>query len=157
MSGDGAPALAVTAHGAKVAIVASSWHTTIMGGLVAGAKKTCEAAGAQYELFEVAGSFELALIAQECARSGFDAVVALGVIIRGGTPHFEYVCQAATDALNHVSLNTAVPLGFGLLTVDTEQQGLDRAGLPESREDKGREATEAALLSLQLLRELRSR
>ena len=63
------------------------------------------------------------------ARSGYDAVVALGVVIRGGTPHFDYVCQAATDGLTRVAVDTGVPVGFGLLTCDDEQQALDRAGL----------------------------
>ena len=88
------------------------------------------------------------------ARQPYDAVVALGVVIRGGTPHFEYVCQAATDGLTRVALDTGVPVGFGLLTCDDEQQALARAGLPGSSEDKGREAVEAALATALTLRRL---
>jgi len=93
-------------------------------------------------------------VAQAAARAGADAVVALGVVIRGGTPHFDYVCSAATDGLNHVALSTGVPVGFGLLTCDDDAQALDRAGLPGSSEDKGREAVEAAVATALVLREL---
>ena len=155
MSGGGSPALHVPSPGVRVAIVASSWHDVVMNGLVAGAQRACEAAGAHATVVRVAGSFELPLVAKACAlTSDVDAVVALGVIIRGGTPHFEYVCQAATSGLASVALETGVPVGFGLLTCDTEQQALDRAGLEESREDKGAEATWAALSSLAVLRRL---
>ena len=88
-------------------------------------------------------------------EAGADAVVALGVIIRGGTPHFEYVSSAATDGLTRVALDTGKPVGFGVLTLDDEQQGLDRAGLPGSKEDKGREAAEAAVATARALRSLR--
>ena len=89
-------------------------------------------------------------------EAGADAVVALGVIIRGGTPHFEYVSSAATDGLTRVALDTGKPVGFGVLTLDDEQQGLDRAGLPGSKEDKGREAAEAAVSTARALRSLRA-
>ena len=86
----------------------------------------------------------------------FEAVVALGVVIRGGTPHFEYVCDAATAGLARVPLDTGVPVGFGLLTCDDEAQALERAGLAGSREDKGREAAEAAIATALLLRRVRT-
>lgn len=156
MSGAGSPTLAVDATGLRVAIVASSWHEVVMEGLIAGATRTCERAGADVTLVRVPGSFELAIVAQECARS-FDAVVCLGVIIRGGTPHFEYVSAATTDGLNRVALDTGVPIGFGVLTCDDDQQALDRAGLPGSREDKGEEAASAALATALTLRGLRER
>jgi len=89
-------------------------------------------------------------------ESGADAVVALGVVIRGGTPHFEYVSDAATSGLTHVSILTGKAVGFGVLTLDDEQQGLDRAGLPGSKEDKGAEAAEAALATAVVLRDIRS-
>ncbi|WP_456698776.1 6,7-dimethyl-8-ribityllumazine synthase [Aeromicrobium sp. P5_D10] len=153
MSGRGAPELAVDAAGAKVAIVASSWHTEVMDGLIVGAQNAlAEAQVTDVTLVRAPGSFELPLISQAYANNGYDAVIALGVIIRGGTPHFEYVSQAATDGLNRVALDTGVPIGFGLLTCDNDEQALDRAGLPGSREDKGREATQAALLTLNVLR-----
>jgi 6,7-dimethyl-8-ribityllumazine synthase len=138
-----------------VAIVASSWHDTVMDGLVAGATAACTRAGAVNVVYRVPGSFELPLAAQVAAAAGFDAVVALGVIIRGGTPHFEYVCDAATSGLSRVALDTGVPIGFGLLTCDDEAQALDRAGLPGSHEDKGREAAEAALSLALTLRTIR--
>ncbi len=146
MSGQGAPALTITATGARVAIVAASWHVEVMDGLVAGAQRACREAGAAAELIRVAGSFELPIVAKACAASDdFDVVVALGVVIRGDTPHFEYVCTAATDGLAQVALDFLVPVGFGLLTCDTEAQALARAGLAGSTEDKGFEATQAAL------------
>ena len=91
------------------------------------------------------GVFELTVAAARVTTQPVDAVVALGVVIRGGTPHFEYVCEAATTGLTLVSQRTGVPVGFGVLTCDTEQQALDRAGLPGSGEDKGYEAAVAAL------------
>ncbi|WP_293784285.1 6,7-dimethyl-8-ribityllumazine synthase [uncultured Aeromicrobium sp.] len=156
MSGQGAPSLTTDASGAKVAVVASSWHTTVMDGLIAGAQLTlADARAAQVDVVRTAGSFELPLVAKTCAEQGYDAVVALGVVIRGGTPHFDYVCAAATDGLSRVALETGVPVGFGLLTCDTEEQALDRAGLADSREDKGREAAEAALATWATLSALR--
>jgi 6,7-dimethyl-8-ribityllumazine synthase len=146
MSGSGAPSGAdLDAEGLRVAIVASSWHEQVMDGLIAGATSACTRAGAVSVLYRVPGTFELPLAAQVAAGAGFDAVVALGVVIRGGTPHFEYVCDAATSGLTRVGLDTGVPIGFGVLTCDDEAQALDRAGLPGSREDKGAEAAEAAL------------
>lgn len=145
MAGHGAPELAVRAPGAKVAIVASRWHTEVMDGLIAGAERAlADAQVTHVELVRVPGSFELPLACQQVAPD-VDVVIALGVIIRGGTPHFEYVSAAATDGLTRVALDTGTPIGFGLLTTDDDQQALDRAGLDGSREDKGREAVEAAL------------
>ena len=155
MSGAGAPDLLVDARGARVAIIASSWHTEVMDGLIAGAERAlADAKVENVTLVRAPGSFELPILCQAYARSGYDAVIALGVIIRGGTPHFEYVSAAATDGLNRVALDTGVPIGFGLLTCDDEAQALDRAGLPDSREDKGREAVEAALSTWNVLRTL---
>lgn len=154
MSGAGSPRLSVRGDGLRVAIVASSWHEQVMTGLIDGATRACAAAGAEWTVVRVPGSFELPVVARACADR-FDAVVALGVVIRGGTPHFEYVCAGATDGLMRVALDTGVPVGFGLLTCDTEEQALDRAGLPGSREDKGAEAAEAALATAGTLRSLR--
>lgn len=153
MSGEGSPNLTVKAEGFRVAIVAASWHAEIMGGLIEGAQRAADEAGAQWDLFEVPGSFELPVVSDACARSGgYHAVVALGVVIRGGTPHFEYVCSATSDALARVALDHRIPVGFGLLTCDTEQQARDRAGLPGSQESKGKEAMDAALATAQVLR-----
>lgn len=153
MSGAGAPDLRIDASGARVAVIASSWHTEVMDGLIAGAQRAlADANVTDVTLVRAPGSFELPILAQAYANAGFEAVVALGVIIRGGTPHFEYVSAAATNGLNRVALDTGVPIGFGLLTCDNDQQALDRAGLPDSKEDKGREAVEAALATRALLK-----
>ena len=146
MSGQGAPApQRIERPELRVTIVASSWHDTVMDGLIDGAKRACIDAGAQLSVMRVPGSFELPLGAQQAIAAGAQAVVALGVVIRGGTPHFDYVCDGATSGLMRVMLDTGVPVGFGLLTCDTEQQALDRAGLPGSVEDKGYEAAQAAM------------
>lgn len=156
MAGHGAPTMTVRDAGdLRVAIVASLWHHQVMDGLVAGARAALGEAGVEEPtLVRVAGSFELPVVAAALART-HDAVVALGVVIRGGTPHFDYVCGATTDGLARVALDTGVPVGFGLLTCDTDEQAIDRAGLEGSREDKGREAAEAALSTALTLRELR--
>jgi 6,7-dimethyl-8-ribityllumazine synthase len=158
MSGAGAPRLALSgASDVRVAVVASSWHDVVMTGLVDGAVRALEELGAGYEILRVPGAFELPVVARGALAAGFDAVVALGVVIRGGTPHFEYVCRAATDGLTRVALDTGAPVGFGLLTCDTEAQALARAGLPDSAEDKGREAVEAAIATVITLRGLAPR
>jgi 6,7-dimethyl-8-ribityllumazine synthase len=155
MSGAGAPSLQVDGSGLRVTIVAASWHTEVMDGLLAGARRALAAAGVtEVREVRVPGSFELPVVASRAAHQGADAVVALGVVIRGGTPHFEYVCQAATQGLADVALRSGVPVGFGLLTCDDEQQALDRAGLPGSHEDKGAEAAEAAIATALALRAL---
>ena len=157
MSGHGAPRTAdqIDATGIEVVVIAGTGHETITDGLIAGAARTLDAAGATWRLVRVPGSFELPVVAQAALTSGADAVVALGVIIRGGTPHFDFVASAATDGLTRVALDTGKPVGFGVLTLDDEQQGIDRAGLPGSTEDKGAEAADAALRTALTLRELR--
>ena len=158
MSGHGSPVdTPIDCSDLRVAIVAASWHQTVMDGLVAGAQRAC----ADYRVDEptlvrVPGAFELPVVAAALAREGYDAVVALGVVIRGGTPHFDYVCSAATDGLTQVSVDHAVPVGFGVLTCDTEEQALDRAGLEGSAEDKGWEATAAALDTARVVRAVRA-
>jgi 6,7-dimethyl-8-ribityllumazine synthase len=156
MSGAGAPETGnIDGRGLNVVIVAGTWHETISNGLIAGAERVLEAAQATHRLVRVPGSFELAIAAQAAFAGGADAVVALGVIIRGGTPHFEYVSAATTDGLTRVALDAGKPVGFGVLTLDDEQQGLDRAGLEGSKEDKGAEAADAALRTALVTRELR--
>jgi len=154
VSGEGAPRLdRLDGSGLRVAVVAASWHTTVMDGLLAGARSALADAGVTDPLVvRVPGTFELPVAALHLARGGHDAVVALGVVIRGGTPHFDYVCSAATDGLTRVALDTGVPVGFGVLTCDTEEQALARAGLPGSVEDKGREAAEASIATVLALR-----
>jgi len=157
MSGAGIPDITVgDMAGKRVSIVASSWHEQVMQGLIEGALRVIVEAGATAELHRVPGTFELPLAAQAAAKSGADAVVALGVVIRGGTPHFDYVCSAATDGLNRVALDTGVPIGFGVLTCDNEKQALDRAGLEGSVEDKGAEAATAAMSMVNVLGDLRN-
>jgi 6,7-dimethyl-8-ribityllumazine synthase len=143
---------------ARVAIVASRYHSEVIQQLLNGALEAVRDAGVDVgnvDVIPAAGAFELGLLAREAAQSGrYVAIAALGCVIRGGTPHFEYVCAAATDGLNRVALDTGTPIGFGLLTCDTEQQALDRAGLPGSREDKGREAVEAAVATALVLKKI---
>jgi 6,7-dimethyl-8-ribityllumazine synthase len=139
----------------RVTVIAGSWHNTITDGLIAGAQRVLEAAGTEHSLIRVPGAFELPVIAKAALESGAEAVVCLGVIIRGGTPHFEFVSNAATDGLTRVALDTGKPVGFGVLTLDDEAQGIDRAGLPGSREDKGAEAAAAAVATALELRRLR--
>lgn len=152
MSGEGAPEIAVKATDMRVAVIAGSWHEKVMDGLIAGALATCEQAGAEHELFRVAGAFELPVAAKKALASGYEAVVCLGVIVRGGTPHFDYVCNAVTDGLTRVALDEGKAVGFGVLTVDNDEQALDRAGLAGSKESKGKEAAEAALSTANLIR-----
>ncbi|MFD1721878.1 6,7-dimethyl-8-ribityllumazine synthase [Amnibacterium endophyticum] len=148
----GAP---IDGSGLTVAIVHGTWHPVIAGGLLEGARRTIAEAGATAVEHAVPGSFELPVVAKAALEAGADAVVALGVIIRGGTPHFDFVAKAATDGLTRVALDTGRPVGFGVLTLDDEQQGLDRAGLPGSHEDKGAEAADAAMRTALVLRAIR--
>lgn len=157
MSGAGSPEITVDGTGLNVVIVAGQWHDVITNAMIASAQRTIEASGASHSLVRVAGSFELPVVSKAVLEAGADAVVALGVIIRGGTPHFEFVSDAATSGLTRVSLDTGKPVGFGVLTLDDEQQGLDRSGLPGSKEDKGAEAAIAALETAVTLRAIRSK
>ncbi|MCH0542222.1 6,7-dimethyl-8-ribityllumazine synthase [Streptomyces sp. MUM 203J] len=154
MSGKGAPELTVKNAGdLRVAVIAAQWHDTIMDGLVGGALRALHELGIdEPTVLRVPGSFELPVVAKTLAGRGYDAVVALGVVIRGGTPHFDYVCQGVTQGLVQVSVDTGVPVGFGVLTCDTEEQALDRAGLDGSHEDKGHEAVTAAVATAMTLR-----
>lgn len=159
MSGEGRPETGLdlgACSGLRLAIVATRWHETITESLLAGARRAAEQARLDEEptVVRVAGAVELPVVAQTLAR-GHDGVVALGVVIRGGTPHFEYVCDAVTQGLTRVALDESTPIGNGVLTCETEQQALDRSGLPTSKEDKGLEATVAALDTAQVLRGLR--
>ncbi len=156
MSGAGSPTLHTDGTGLTVAIVAGQWHTEITEGLKAGARRVLETAGATIVEYAAPGSFELPLVSKAALEAGADGVVALGVIIRGGTPHFEYVSAAATDGLTRVALDTGKPVGFGVLTLDDEAQGLDRAGLPGSHEDKGAEAAEAVIATARVLQQIRN-
>src|SRR4051795_6547155 len=157
MSGQGAPAARpVDARNLTLAIVATRWHEQITGALLESAERTAKECGVdEPTVVRVAGAIELPVVAQALANR-HDAVVALGVVIRGGTPHFDYVCDAVTAGLTRVALDAGKPVGNGVLTCDTEQQARDRAGLPDSAEDKGWEATIAALATALTLRGLRT-
>jgi 6,7-dimethyl-8-ribityllumazine synthase len=157
MSGAGSPDdRPVDCHDLRVAVVAARWHEQVMDGLLEGARRALADFKVEApSIVRVPGSFELPVVAGALAERGYEAVVALGVVIRGGTPHFEYVCAAATDGLARIAVDTGAAVGFGLLTCDTEDQALDRAGLERSSEDKGYEATSAALHTAMTLRKIR--
>ncbi|GAB3257722.1 6,7-dimethyl-8-ribityllumazine synthase [Kineosporia babensis] len=157
MSGEGSPTITVDGSRLRVGLVHAGWHEQVMGGLVDGARRGLAEAGVQNVVeLKVPGTFELPVAAARLAASGVDAVVALGVVVRGGTPHFDYVCLAATNGLTDVSVRTGVPVGFGVLTCDTIEQALDRAGLEGSHEDKGHEAATAAVAAAAVLSDLPS-
>jgi len=157
VSGEGSPdTTPIDCHDFRVAVVAACWHEKVMEGLVGGARRALVKYQVEAPLVvRVPGSFELPVVAAALADKGYEAVVALGAVIRGGTPHFDCVCAAATDGLSRVALDSGAAIGFGLLTCDTEQQALDRAGLDGSSEDKGYDATSAALVTASTLRRIR--
>lgn len=157
MSGEGVPDLPhLDASGLKLAIVASTWHQKICDALLDGARKVASAAGVDNPtVVRVLGAIEIPVVAQ-ALTADHDAVVALGVVIRGETPHFDYVCDAVTQGLTRVSLDSSTPVANGVLTTNSEQQALDRAGLPDSGEDKGAQAAAAALSTALTLRQIRS-
>jgi 6,7-dimethyl-8-ribityllumazine synthase len=157
VSGEGTPELPVPyASGLRVGVAAALWHREVADGLLAGALRALRAAGVTDPIIvRVPGSFELPVAARRLADLGCAAVVALGVVVRGGTPHFDYVCSAATDGLLRVSVDTGVPVGFGVLTCDVDEQAYERSGLPGAKEDKGYEAALAAVATAVALRDLR--
>lgn len=156
MSGSGAPTGAVDASGLRLAIVSTSWHAEITDALLESAIRSARECGVEEPtVVRVPGAVELPVVAQALAAN-HDAVVCLGLVLRGGTPHFEYVCEAVTAGCLRVSLDAGIPVGFGVLTCDNVEQALDRSGLPGRPEDKGREATLAALETAVILRRLAS-
>ncbi|MDP1721222.1 MAG: 6,7-dimethyl-8-ribityllumazine synthase [Candidatus Nanopelagicaceae bacterium] len=156
MSGEGAPVISIPkVPGARVAIISSQWHMEICQALVSGAQRAC----AQGDLSEqrvdwVPGSFELPLAAAMILDSGYDAAIVLGLVLRGETPHFDFVCEGVTHGIMDLTLKSRKPIGFGVLMCDTLDQAIARAGLPGSIEDKGFEAASAALQMLHLQRSL---
>ena len=157
MSGSGAPVVeAVDAAGLTLGIVATTWHAEITDQLLERALAAARESGVTAPtVVRVPGAVEPPVVAQALTER-HDAVVALGVVVRGGTPHFEYVCDAVTAGLTRVALDAGKPVGNGVLTCDTEELARDRAGLPGSAEDKGWEATIAALATALTLRGLRT-
>jgi len=156
MSGAGRPELeTVDAAGLTLAIAGTRWHAEITDSLADRAIAAAKACGVEQPLVvRVAGAVELAVVARELARR-YDAVVCVGAVIRGGTPHFEYVCDALTAGLTRVALDSGTPVGNGVLTCNTVAEARDRCGLPDSSEDKGWEAAVAALDTALLLRSIR--
>lgn len=161
MSGTGAPDLAVNPADLKkcaqlrVGIVAAQWHTRVMDALLGNARDALAQLGInEPRVVRVPGCFELPVAAHALARRRYDAIVALGVVVRGGTPHFDYVCRAATDGLTRLAVESGIPVGFGVLTCESEAQALERAGLPGSVEDKGREAALSAVATALTLKGL---
>lgn len=154
--GDGIPDVPqMDASDLRLAIVASTWHARICNALLDGARKVAQDSGIPNPtVVRVHGAIEIPVVAQELTRN-HDAVVALGVVIRGETPHFDYVCDAVTQGLTRVSLDASTPVANGVLTTANEAQAVNRAGLPGSAEDKGAQATAAALSTALTLRHLR--
>ena len=157
MSGHGAPATTpIDATGLKIVVVAGQWHDVITDGLIAGAERVLEASHASFTVVRVAGSFELPVVSKAALESGADAVVALGVIIRGGTPHFEFVSSSGHRRADARRARHRQAGRVRRADADDEQQGIDRAGLAGSKEDKGAEAADAAIRTALLLREIRA-
>jgi 6,7-dimethyl-8-ribityllumazine synthase len=155
MAGFGVPQdSTVEATGLTLGIVAARWHAELVDQMVERARLAAKSCGvSEVTVVRVAGSVELPVVAQALARR-CDAVVALGVVIRGATAHFDYVCRSVTDGLTRVALDESTPVGHGVLTVENVEQAHDRAGLPDSGEDKGWSATVAVLESAVALREV---
>ncbi len=148
MAGFGSPHITARGNGRRIAIIAAQWYPEVTDQMVARAGAALDDCGVtDVTVVRVPGTYELPVTCRRLAER-FDAMIALGVVIRGGTPHFEYVCEAATMGLTQVSVDTGIPIGFGVLTCDNEQQARDRAGLPDSAEDKGYEAAMAVLATL---------
>jgi 6,7-dimethyl-8-ribityllumazine synthase len=156
MSGRGRPTLEIpAAPGLRIGIVSTSWNSQVTDLLLERAQAVCAEAGtSRPTVVRVPGALELSVVAQQLA-SDHDAVVALGLVVRGGTPHFEYVCDAVTAGLTRVALDSGVPVGNGVLTCDTMEQAMARSGGPDADEDKGGEAAAAALETALVLRKLR--
>jgi 6,7-dimethyl-8-ribityllumazine synthase len=155
MAGFGSPEeYTIDASGLRLGIVVTRWHADLTEQMLdraLAAAKACDVTDTV--VARVSGSVELPVVAQALART-CDAVVALGVVVRGATAHFDYVCQSVTEGLTRVALDASVPVAHGVLTVDTIEQARDRAGLPTSSEDKGFTATVAALEAARAIRSI---
>lgn len=155
MSGAGLPDVSVPdSTGVTVGLVTSHWNEEITGQLRREALAQAEEVGAVVTDVTVVGALEIPVVVQQLART-HDAVVALGCVIRGGTPHFDYVCDSVTEGLTRIALDCETPVGNGVLTCNTEQQAIDRAGGEGAVENKGREAMAAALHTFAVLKSLR--
>jgi 6,7-dimethyl-8-ribityllumazine synthase len=158
VSGEGRPdGEVVDAAGLRLGIALTKWNAELVAVMLDRALQAAEKCGVVEPLVvQVAGAVELPVVVQELARQ-CDAVVALGAVIRGGTPHFDYVCRSVTDGLTRVALDERIPVGNGVLTCDTVEQARARNGGPGSTEDKGWEATVAALDTALVINGLRHR
>jgi len=131
---------------ARIAVISSSWHVDICNDLIAGAVRALESAAVkEIKIFYVPGSFEIPLAAQKAFEQGFDAVIAVGLVLKGETPHFDYVCQGMTQGVMDVQLKFSKPIGFGVLMCNDLEQAVARSGRPGSSEDKGYDSAIAAL------------
>ena len=156
MAKEGLPQIELPeATGLKVAVVTAKWNAEICDRLHDHAVQAGRAAGAEVSEYRVVGALELPVVVQELART-HDAVVALGCVIRGGTPHFDYVCDSVTEGLTRIALDTSTPIGNGVLTTNTEEQAIERSGAEGSVEDKGAEAMVAALDTALVLSRIRA-
>ena len=146
----------LTIRDKKIALVAAQFNSFVVEHLIKGAKETLLKYGAEdtdIELFYVPGAFEIPLALKKIANSGkFDGIVALGAVIRGGTPHFEYVAGECVKGISQVSLDSEIPIAFGVLTVDTVDQAIERAG--DNSGNKGAEAAESTIRMISLLEKL---
>lgn len=157
MSKEGLPVVdKLDATGVSVAVVTARWNTEICEQMRTRALDTAHAAGVvKITDVHVMGALELPVVVQELAKT-HDAVIALGCVIRGGTPHFDYVCDSVTQGLTRIALDESTPIGNGVLTTNDQEQAVDRAGFSDSVEDKGGEAMTAALDAALTLRSLRA-
>lgn len=154
MSKDGLPTeLDIDATGIRVAVVTATWNQEICDRIHARAIEKGRELGAEIADFRVVGALELPVVVQALART-YDAVVAGGCVVRGGTPHFDYVCDSVTAGLTRIALDEETPIGNAVLTVNTYEQAVDRAGFEDSAEDKGAESMEAALATVLALRQI---
>ena len=146
----------MNAQGLKVAIVAARFNDFVVDRLIGGAVDYLTRHGLDKDkitLVRVPGAFEMPLVCKKIAASGkYDGIVALGAVIRGGTPHFDYVCSEAAKGMAMVSLESSIPLGFGLLTCDSLEQAIDRAGAKSG--NKGVEAAAAMLETVRVMEQL---
>lgn len=145
----------IQAEGMTIAVVYTRWNEKVVELLRAGARDEARELGVKIEEYAVAGALELPVVVQACAKR-YDAVVALGCVIRGETAHFQYVCDSVTEGLTRVALDEETPVGNGVLTVEEEDQAYERAGGEDAKEDKGAEALRAAAGAVAELRKVRA-
>ncbi len=145
----------IQAEGMTIAVVYTRWNEKVVELLRSGARDEARELGVKIEEYAVAGALELPVVVQACAKR-YDAVVALGCVIRGETAHFQYVCDSVTEGLTRVALDEETPVGNGVLTVEEEDQAYERAGGEDAKEDKGAEALRAAAGAAAELRKVRA-